>query len=82
VARDRRQVRRRISVTGQFAALDAGQTLRAVLLGQASGGKLSASQLSASQLSASQLWAALAWSAGILAVSVLLSIALFRRRTG
>jgi ABC-2 type transport system ATP-binding protein len=26
VARDRRQVRRRISVTGQFAALDAGQT--------------------------------------------------------
>lgn len=77
MARDRRQVRRRISVTGQFAALDAGQTLRAVLLGQASGGKLSASQLSASQL-----WAALAWSAGILAVSVLLSIALFRRRTG
>jgi ABC-2 type transport system permease protein len=52
------------------------ETLRGLLLGQPSGG-----QLSAGQLWAGQLWAALAWCGGIWAVSVLLSMALFRRRT-
>ena len=42
------------------------EALRGLLLGQRSGG---------------QFWAALAWCGGILTVSVLLSIALFRRRT-
>ena len=42
------------------------ETLRGLLLGQPAGG---------------QLAAALAWSGGILLASVLLSMALFRRRT-
>src|SRR5580693_8173802 len=47
------------------------ETLRGLLLGQPTG----------SQPVGGQLAAALAWSAGILAVSVLLSMVLFRRRT-
>jgi ABC-2 type transport system permease protein len=42
------------------------ETLRGLLLGQPAGG---------------QLWAALGWCGGILTVSVLLSMVLFRRRT-
>jgi ABC-2 type transport system permease protein len=42
------------------------ETLRGLLLGRSSGG---------------QLWAALAWCVGIMIVSVLLSMVLFRRRT-
>ena len=52
------------------------EALRGLLLGQPSG-----SQPSGSQPSGGQLWTALAWCGGILTVSVLLSMALFRRRT-